>query len=66
MSLMTTSSTANDTKASDAKRHRQDERLERILVEAEVLLEEIRRRQIRREVLEELEEGKRFGLFRRL
>jgi hypothetical protein len=65
MGLMTTSSTANDTKAVEAKRRRRDERLDRILVEAEVLLEEMRRSQIRREVIDELEGRRWFGSPRR-
>ncbi len=66
MGLMTTSSTANETKPAEAKRRRLEEKVDRIGRQLDQLHEQVLRRQIRLEVLEELERRGRFGLFRRL
>jgi hypothetical protein len=66
MGVMTTSSSVTDTeRPEEIQRRRREERLDRIVEEAEELLEQIRRHQIRLEVIDELEERRRFGAFRR-
>ena len=65
MKLMTNSSSANATESSEERCRRREIKLERAASEVEALRDVVRRRLVRLEILEELEQRGRFGFFHR-